>query len=646
MKRYFLLFLFLFSLLKLPAQQFKTLPEYGTVDISELQLKECAFDKNAGAMVLFSEAESFFKIDLTAIMNPIFEQTEYHVRIKIFNKSGFDNASIKIKYPISSALVSIKHLSAQTYNLDPSGNIVVTKVDKSSVYDKKINKRFAEKIFAFPDVKEGSVIEFKYIMDGSSAKSWYFQRSIPVKFSRFIINFPEELVVSVVPNTNLPLQKGKDEKVSKNYSWYAMEDIPALPDEPYMSCREDYLQRLEVRLVALDFPGIPRRSLLRSWPGIIKELVEDDDFGKQLNKNIPRTSDLDAMLQPVNDPYQKMRIIHKYVRNNMQWNELDNIWALNGVKSAWKDKKGTSGEINLILINLLKDAGLTVHPILVSTSENGIINTGVPGFDQFNKVMAYVEIGDKHYVLDATEKNTPSHLIPVEVMASEGLLIGKLDSYEWGWKTLWDDTHKDEKLIQINAEIDEKGTMKGTGTLRSADYARLKLLPFVKQGNGKLKEKLLTQPDIAIDSFEVENADNDTLPLLQSFNFSTHTGSTNDYHYFSVNLFSGLDKNPFIADERLSDIYFGVNQYYNINSIVFLPDGYQMDDLPKNIKMITPDTSIIFLRHSNFADGLLSVTISVEFKRPFYVLNDYTVFKEYYKKMFDLLNDKYVYRKK
>jgi hypothetical protein len=64
----------------------------------------------------------------------------------------------------------------------------------------------------------------------------------------------------------------------------------------------------------LDFPGEPRRSLVYFWPKIIKDLMEDEDFGIQLKKNIPRTSDLDALLTPVKDPYKKMAIIHDYVR--------------------------------------------------------------------------------------------------------------------------------------------------------------------------------------------------------------------------------------------------------------------------------------------------------------------------------------------
>ena len=644
MKQYFILILLLSSLLQLSAQD-KKLPEFGKVDPAELQLKECSFDKNAKAMVIFSEGESLFKLDMEAKVNPIFRQTEYHVRIKIFTKDGFDQANVKIIYPIRSD-ISIKRFSAQTYNLDAAGNIVVSKVDKSAIYDKKLNTRFTQRIFAFPDVKEGSVIEYKYTIEGFAGSSWYFQKSIPVKFSRFITNLPTELIVAADPNVNLPMQKGSGLENNNNLNWYEMENIPALRDEPFMSCDKDYLQRMQTREIAVDLPGRPRINLVDMWPVIVKGLIKDEDFGDQLKKNIPRTADLDAMLQGVNDPYQKMRIIHRYVRKNMEWNEYDNIWALNGVRAAWKDKKGTSGEINLILINLLKDAGLNVHPMLLSTVDNGVINTGAPGYDQFNKVMAYVEIGDKHYILDAVEKTTPSYLIPAEVMASEGLLISNPESGEWGWKTIWDGEHKNDKTITINASLDEHGLMKGTASVRSADYARLKLLPLIKQGMEIQRDALVSLPDMKVDSLVVENLDNDTLPIMQSFNFNVPTASSSDYHYFSVNLFSGLEKNPFISDQRQTDVFYGVTQDYTIDCVVSLPDGYVMDELPKNVKMITPDTCFVFSRRSEYSEGLLSVLIKLEFKLPMYAMTDYDVFKEFYKKLFDFLNDKFVYKKK
>jgi hypothetical protein len=109
-------------------------------------------------MVLFDEGVAVFRIKN---YRDIFKETRYHVRIKILNKKGLDYANIKIRYPTSNKLIDVINIRAQTYNLDATGNIVETKVEKSAIYDKKINKRYAEKIFAFPDVKEGSVIEYE-----------------------------------------------------------------------------------------------------------------------------------------------------------------------------------------------------------------------------------------------------------------------------------------------------------------------------------------------------------------------------------------------------------------------------------------------------------------------------------------------------
>ena len=67
---------------------------------------------------------------------------------------------------------------------------------------------------------------------------------------------------------------------------------------------------------------------------------------------------------------------------------------------------------------------------------------------------------------------------------------------------------------------------------------------------------------------------------------------------FHLNLFQGLEKNPFIADEGLTDIDFGYKQIlYPVVGKIYIPDGYQFDELPKNIRMIMPDTSIVFTTH-------------------------------------------------
>jgi hypothetical protein len=645
MKRNVILPLLLLMLASLAmAQKVPVLPSFGKVDKRELEMKECSFEKNAPAMVLFNKGESVYAINSGAT-NPVFSQTEHHMRIKIFNKKGFEHANIKIRYRSNDKDISVKSLKAQIYNLDAAGNIVVTKLEKSAIYDKKIDKIYSEKTFALPDVKEGSVIEYTYILDGGFETAWYFQDNIPVFVSMFVMDMAPEYEMSMVPHVTRDVDKTSTTRNDSYVSTYVMKEIPSLNEEPYMTCAYDYLERMEMRLIATNFKGDIRRSALGNWPGIIKELMEDEFFGLQLKKNIPRTAELDEQLKSISDPYQKMVTIHNYVRNNMQWDNYYSIWALDGVKSAWKNKKGSTGDINMIMINLMRDADLTARPVLVSTRDNGRINTSVAGYEQFNKVLAYVEIGNAVYVLDATDKITPAHLIPLEVAASRGLVIEKLSTFEWGWTTLLDREHSDNTEVFFSGEINDQHLLTCGAEISAYDYAKVNIAPTVKLGNAALKASLTSFPDIRIDSIEVLNANLDTLPLIEKFNFSMPTTATGEYHYFSVNLFGGLEKNPFYADERQSDIFFGVKKNYKINASVYLPDGYEMDEMPKNVKMITPDTGMVFTRMSFFKDGMLTVRIQLEFKKLIYPTENYEEFKEFYKKLFDMLNERYVYKK-
>ncbi len=623
------------------SQKDKDIPAWGKIEKADLEMKVCDFDKDAEAVVLFDVGNLVFNINSGEIT--LVRRT----RIKILKEKGLSKADIKIPFISYRGSQSLSKVSAQTFNLDASGNVVVSEADKKNILTKALNKRVSEMVIAFPNVKVGSVIEYKYEKNGANLITWYFQRDIPVKMSRYKTEFPDEVEISTIPVCVLPYDT-KVEKGSYNNKAFTMMNVPALRDEPFISNEDDYLQRIETNLVAFNPPGRPRISMLRSWPGIIKELMEDDDFGTQLKKNIPRTADLDEKLKTVNDPYTKMKVIYDYVRSNMTWNEYNSIWALEGVKSAWKDKKGTSGEINLILINLLKDAGLNAAPILVSSHDNGRIMTTFPGYWQFNEVLAYVIIDDKEYFLDATDKFTPVHLIPRNVAYTEGLVIKKLETFEWGWQGIWKDNCVRKKLIAISGVLSDDDSLKGTASVNSLEYDRVERMKVLKEGKDKLISKFFSEPhpDIKIASLELVNDDKDSVALVQKIAFTQPVQGSGDYRYFKFNLFTGLEKNPFLSESRFSDVFFGMNQTYTIVGNFKIPDGYTFEELPKNVRMIMPDTSIEMSRIVAAENNVVNIRLNLTFKKPFYSIEEYPDFREFYKKLFDFLNEQIVYRKK
>lgn len=629
----------------LPAQKSSDIPAFGKVEKADLEMKTCDFDEKAEAVVLFDAGELY--CDLSDIASSM--QMERHIRIKILKDKGKDQADIHLPYYSFRNVEYIKNLQAQTYNLDAAGNITVAKVEKKLIYEKAIDKLHSEQVFTFPEVKAGSIIEYKWtqIWGSFDLEDWYFQQDIPVKYSRYRIDFPKEIEVYAMPLCALPYESKKDTRGTRSIQTYSMKNIPALRDEPYISCDEDYLQRLELRFLAVILPT-HRESLIKTWPQKIKTLMEDEDFGVQLKRNIPRTADLDEQLKSITDPFRKMAIIHEYVRKNMEWNGYRNIWALHGVRAAWKDKKGTSGEINLILVNLLKDAGLKAHAILVSTREHGIVTTAVADIGQFDKVMAYVEIDDKTYVLDGTEKITPSHLIPLDVMYSEGLVIEKPETFEWGWKPLWNEHKLLKNVVVLQGAIDESGVMNGRASLLSYDYARVLRIEDAKKDKSKFLEKYFKAENqgAAIDSLEFENLDVDSMPLVQKVQFKIPVNASGEYKYFSTNLFTRLEKNPFVADNRFSDVFFGVNQSYSIVANITIPEGYAFETLPKNMRLIMPDTSISITRRLAAENNQLSVRITLDFKKPFFTVQEYADFREFYKQLFAILSEQIAIKKK
>ena len=623
------------------------IPAFGKVERADLEMKECDFDKNAEAMVLFDQGQ------LEYIMGKGID-LERHIRIKILNDKGKDKADIRLHYINFRNDEDIRDITAQVYNIDPSGNIVVTKVDKKQIFDKQINKREAEKVFTFPDVKPGSIIEYKYKHTNIGMINWYFQRSIPVKYSEFTFDYPTTVDISFLPKCYMQYEQKTDKSANRTIRFFSMSNVPALRDEPYILNEDDYMQKIESKTIAYENSSGVRQSIIVNWPQVIRFLMEDEDFGIQIKKEIPRTADLDAQLKSIKDPYMRMKVIYQYVKKNMEWNGNPGIWALDGVKAAWKVKKGTTGEINLILINLLKDAGLNAKPILVSTHDNGLVNTAdagtawSPGFYQFNKVLAWVAIGNNIYVLDGTDKETPANLIPLDVVATEGLVIEKLETFEWGWKSMWKDNLQYKNMVLLKAEINPDGKLTGEASISSYDYARISKISTARKGKKEFTEQFFSSnnPGITIDSVTLENIDTDSLPLLQIVHFKEQLNASGGYQYFSVNLFTGLEKNPFVADERISDVFFGILQSHTLIGSIFIPDGYEFDELPKNIKMIMPDTSIIVTRGAQVIDNMLSFRINLDFKKPYYSAEEYAGFKEFYKKLFDLLNEQFVIKKK
>ena len=633
----------------------KGFPKFGDIDKADLQMKECEYDKDAEAYKLFDYGSVEYRVG----GDDINIQTDRRTRIKILKEKGLDDANIKINFYSHNNYEKIYDISGVTYNLDNSGNIVKTKLEKSSVFIKKLNNRYSQVSFSMPDVKVGSVIEFKFKDTKktlSNLDDWMFQDDIPTRVSMYEIHIP-----GIFRFATQVLSYQKVEHNSKNITeilnyhgsvisdqsearTYLLKNVPALRDEPFMGAEKDYLQRIVFQLNSIVYGNGEIEEVMSNWPKLTKKLLDDDDFGIQLKKNLPHTSSLDDSLKKVTDDYKKMVLIHDYVRENMNWNGIESIYSDNGIKSAWDKKSGNNSELNFILISLLRDAGLRAYPLLVSTKDNGMVNTIYPFLEQFNNTMTCVMIGNDRYILNAADRYNPANLIPYDVLNNQAFVV---DEGIGGWITLSNENDKGKNLVSVFANITPDALMKGSATVYSYGYSKNPRVKEWKENRSSFDDYFTkSYTAIKVKNIQVENEENDSLPLEQKLDFSLPLNSSGDYKYFTLNLFQGLEKNPFIADKRSTDIEFNYPKSYTIIGKINIPEGYQFEELPKNIKMIMPDTSIVMQRLLQPGDGAIDFKITLDFKRSYYTADTYPIFHEFYKQLFNTLNEQIVIKKK
>ena len=653
MRKYYLSLLLLLASTTIFAQ--KELPAYGKIDKADLLLKECEFDKDAEAYTLLNSGDVYYNI-VAENFNIV---TNRRTRIKILKEKGLDRANVKLHFYSKSNYEEIRNISGVTYNIDNAGNIVTTKLEKSSVYIKKLNNKVSEVSFTMPDVKVGSVIEFKYTDTKKSIRDlddWYFQDDIPTRISSYRIRIPSVFRFAMQVLTYQPIEQ-KDEVINDNLYYkassistrseektYVLKNVPALRDEPFMGAEKDYLQRIVSQLNSIVYASGEVDEVQSTWPKLTQDLLEDEDFGLQLKKNLPHTKSLDDSLKNIQDDYHRMILIHDYVRKNMNWNGRESIYSSDGIKSAWDKKSGSNAELNFILIDLLRDAGIKAYPLLVSTKDNGTVNTIYPFLEQFNNTMTCVFIGDKRYILNAADKYNPAYLIPYDVLNNDAFIV---DKEYGGWIKLSNEKHSWRNVVTMFAQITPDAVMTGNATVYSYGYSRNPREKKWIEDKSNFKDYFTKGfTAMKVENIQVENQDKDSLPLQQKLDFSLPVNSSGEYKYFTLNLFQGLEKNPFIADKRQTDIEFNYPQSYTLVGKVTLPDGYEFDDLPKSIKMIMPDSSITLQRLIQPGNGSIDFRISLDFFQSYYSANAYPLLQEFYKKLFTTLNEQIVIKKK
>jgi len=581
--------------------------KYGKVDQSDLEMKVYPNDSSASAVLLCN----YGYFDSNQI------QFVHQMRIKILKEEGKDQGNFAVP---ASEKTSVK---GQTINLE-NGVPVVTKLNKEGIFIERITKNSYRARVAMPNVKVGSVLDIEFYYNGLPSY-WSFQKEIPVRWSELILE--ESTYFSFRKNSvgYIPLA------IATNDRWVS-KDVPAFKSEPYINNYENYLSRFNIEVSSIHIPGQYYKDYATDWEAVAKTLRLDDDFGGQLSNFSFYLNGLEKEIKnSAVTPEERMAKAYDAIKK-IKWNKDESIYASKmGLGNAFSKKIGNEADINLNLVLLLRKMDIDANPMVLSTRKNGLLPPYSVSLDRLNYVVAHVVIGDKTYLLDATEDNLPLGLLPERSINGRGLVVKK-DNTEWVDLI---PQKKNKSVSMLDLKLTPEGTMKGKWERSTIDYAALDQRNHYKSFNSEdeyLKSMESKHLGLSIDAYKMTGIDSLNQPLKEEFTISLKNKATKANNQLFINplLFEKYTENPFKADQRVYPVDFTTALDRTQIFTLELPEGYSIDQLPKNIKMALPENTANFQMVSSTSGNKVQVLFKLNINKPIFYQPEYQNLKLFF----------------
>lgn len=668
-KHLFLILLFLLSFKGISQKN-----ELGKVTIDELKERNHPSDTSAVAAILFEKGQSYFSFKQNEGFSVI---TEVEVKIKIYKKAGYDWANKYISYYVGSNEKEVVEFSkAVTYNLVNGTSIEKSKLKSEGEFVEKSNKYWEKKKIVMPNVKEGSIIEYKYVIKSpfiSTLPLWSFQSTIPVNYSEYITRIPEYFTYNVykkgfvfpketkiVNNKTITLvekslnqqgmtikgYKHDSEQVNyqENQTTYLAERIPAIREEAFVNNISNYVSAVEHELASKKMPNSSMQFFSVTWDDVAKSIYESDGFGDQLKKTNYFEATVNKIVGGLNTNEEKTLALYEYVKSQVKWDGYTGISCDKGVKNAFEEKTGNVAEINLMLTAMLRYAGIDANPVLLSTRSNGM--TFYPNRTAFNYVIAAVEIENGLILLDATDKFAMPNILPERALNWTGRIIRKNGSS--AEVDLTPDMLS-RKIVNIMANVAPDGIISGKVREQHYDYYahdfRSKYASLNEESYLEWLEKKYA--GIEIEMYKASNKSDLSKQVVEDYSFK-HTGLSekiSDKIYINPMLFFMESENPFKQEKREYpvDFIFPNQNKYTIS--LALPEGYSVESVPAPLSLSMEEGLGNF--HFNIVSNgnQIQLVATLSFNASVIPAGHYEMLKNFYKSVIEKNKEKIVLKK-
>jgi hypothetical protein len=592
-------------------------------------------------------------------------------RIHILNKSAFDVSNVTIPlYSNGDDEEELVKLKAYTYNLE-NGKVVETKLDsKKGVFKDKLDRNRVLRKFTFPDVKEGSIIEYEYTVKSDflfNLQPWTFQGSYPRLWSEYNVRIPRFIsYVTLMQGYLAPhIRESKDgtdyfsisasngASASEHYKWtdgvtsfrWVMKDVPVLKEESFTSSLDNHISKIEFQLSEYKDP-LTYRNVMGTWPQLTKRLMEAEYFGGDLSKNNGWIGDMiDPIIKSGGSQLEIAYKIYRYVQKNFTCTSRAGLYANENIKNVGKTKKGTVGELNLLLTAMMRYANIQADPVILSTKSNGYTYSLYPLIDRFNYTISQIVIDNRVYYLDASNPQMGFGRLSPECYNGHARVVDPMATAI----NFTADSLLERKITSVLMINNDKGGIMGSMQKTPGYFESYNLRRKIKDAGlpgymAELQKGFLSE--VEIKEPKIDSMDLLDMPVKLEYQFEMPE-TEEDIMYFSPMMTEAWKENPFKAAKR----YYPVEMPYTIDETYLLrmdvPKGFEVEEMPKQIRMKLNENDDGFFEYliSN-SNGVISMRSRLRLSRTYFLPEEYEMLREFFAMVVQKQGEQIVFKKK
>jgi hypothetical protein len=361
----------------------------------------------------------------------------HSARIKVLTEKGKEMATVELPYWHGSWKIS--EIKGRT--IHPDGTVVPLDIKPADLMVAKSgDEQIKRKVFTLPSVEVGSILEYSYIisygdncdqMDGSCffvPPTWQIQKSHFVHKAHYVFTPPPtyspshasgsfavmrtladsrgRIVQSIVYLQRLP--SGVAVKTGMTSYTVDLTDVPPIPEEEWMPPLSSLVYK-----VAFYYSYI--HDTKQFWPGEGKLWSADVDKFAEPSKAIKAA--VNGLVAPGDSDLDKAKKLYAAVQalDNTDYSRQKTRSEMKelGIKTArraedtWTQKSGSSEDIALLYLAMLRAAGLPAIAVKVVDRESGTFDPGYLSLDQLDTTLVALTADGKQIVTDPGEKMCP-----------------------------------------------------------------------------------------------------------------------------------------------------------------------------------------------------------------------------------------------